>query len=135
VFLLLVWGLAGSMIYIFYLVETPQDFALTAETAVHREAYAQYISDIPTWAIAIGIGAALARLLGAVLLLFRRRPAFLLYIISTLLFLAAMFRAFVVARVAEVMSGPHIAIEFVFLALSFYAVWFARRSASRGILR
>jgi len=45
-----------------------------------------------------------------------------------------MYRAFVVAHVARVMSGAHVAIEIVFVALSLFAVWFAHHGKSKGIL-
>jgi hypothetical protein len=58
-----------------------------------------------------------------------------LYIVSTACLLVALFRAFVLADVANVMSGGHIVTEVVFVALSVFAVWFARRNKARGILR
>ena len=132
---LLLWGLAGASIYIAYFMETPQEFAQTAETAANRQAYANYVANIPFWAIAVGITAAVTRLFGAIGLLLRRSWAMPLYIISVVFFLIALFRAFVLANVVSVMSGPHIAIEFVFLALSIFAIWFARLNRSRGILK
>ena len=131
---LLLWGLAGASIYIAYFMETPQEFAQTAETAANRQAYANYVANIPFWAIAVGITAAVTRLFGAIGLLLRRSWALPLYIISVVFFLVALFRAFILADVASVMSGPHIAIEFVFVALSIFAVWFARANISKGIL-
>ena len=132
---LLLWGLGGASIYIAYFLETAEEFAQTAETATNRQAYADYVANIPFWAIAVGITAAVARLLGAIGLLLRRAWALPLYVISVVFFLAALFRAFVLANVVSVMSGPHIAIELVFLALSIFAVWYARLSKSRSILK
>lgn len=132
---LLLWGVGGTSIYIAYFVETPEEFALTAETAANRQAYAEYIAAIPLWAIAVGIIAAVTRLLGAIGLLLRRAWALSLYIISVVFFLVALFRAFVLANVSSVMSGPHISVELVFLALSIFAVWFARENKSKGILK
>ena len=132
---LLFWGLGGASIYIAYFIETPGEFAQTAETAANRQAYAEYIAAIPFWAIAVGIIAAVTRLLGAIGLLLRRAWALSLYIISVVFFLVAFFRAFVLANVSSVMSGSHISVEFVFLALSIFAVWFARANKSKGILK
>jgi hypothetical protein len=132
---LLLWGVAGVSIYIAYFLETPDEFAATAETAANRDAYANYVADIPFWAIAVGIIAAVARLLGAIALLLRRAWALPLYVISLVFFLAALYRAFFLAHVASVMSGGHIATEVVFLALSVFAVWFARGGKSRGWLK
>lgn len=132
---LLLWGFGGASIYVAYFIETPDEFAQTAETAANRQAYADYVANIPFWAIAVGIIAAVTRLLGAIGLLLRRAWALPLYIISTVFFLAALYRAFVLANVSSVMSGPHIAVELVFLTLSFFAVWFARENESKGILK
>lgn len=116
---LLLWGFGGASIYVAYFIETPDQFAETAEIAANRRAYADYIANIPFWAIAVGIIAAVTRLLGAVGLLLRRAWALPLYIFSVVFFLAALYRAFVLANVASVMSGPHIAVEVVFLLLAF----------------
>jgi hypothetical protein len=132
---LLLWGLGGASIYVAYFVETPREFAQTAEAAPNREAYAEYIANIPSWAIAVGIIAALTRLLGAVALLLRRAWALPLYIISVLFFLVALFRAFVLVNAASVMGGHHISVEVVFLALGIFGVWFAHENKSRGVLK
>ncbi len=132
---LLLWGFAGASIYIAYFIETPEEFARAAETAANRQAYADYVADIPFWAIAVGMIAAVTRLLGAIGLLLRRAWALPLYIISVAFFLGVLYRAFILANVASVMSGPHIAVELVFLALSIFAVWFARENKSKGILK
>jgi hypothetical protein len=132
---LLLWGLGGASIYVAYFIEAPEEFARTAETAANRQAYADYIANIPFWAITVGTIAAASRLLGAIGLLLRRAWALPLYVISVVFFLAALYRAFVLANVTSVMSGPHIAVELVFLALSIFAVWFARKSKSKGILK
>lgn len=132
--LLLLWGLGGASIYIAYFVETPAEFAQTAEIAANRQAYADYIASIPPWAIAVGMIAAVARLLGAIGLLLRRAWVLPLYIISTVCFLVALYRAFILANAARVMSGAHIGVEAVFVALSIFAVWFAHENRSKGIL-
>jgi len=132
---LLLWGFGGASIYIAYFIETPEEFAQTAETAANRQAYADYVASIPFWAIAVGIIAAVTRLLGAIGLLLRRAWALPLYIISVVFFLGALYRAFVLANVSSVMSGAHISIELVFLALGIFAVWFAHENKSKGILK
>ena len=132
---LLLWGLGGASIYVAYFIETPTEFALAAETAPNKEAYAAYVANIPIWAIAVGIVAAVARLLGAIALLLRNAWALPLYIISLGFFFAALFRAFVLANVADVMSGGHIAIEVIFLALSAFGIWFAHKFKAIGVLK
>lgn len=132
---LLLWAFGGASIYVAYFFETPQEFAQTAEAAANRQAYADYVANIPLWAIAVGIIAAMSRLLGAIGLLLRRAWALPLFIVSVVFFIVALYRAFVLAGVSNVMSGPHIAVEVVFLALGIFAVWFARANKSEGILK
>lgn len=132
---LLLWGIAGASIYVAYFIETPEEFALTAETAANRDAYAVYVANIPMWAISVGVIAAAGRLLGAIGLLLRRAWAMQLYFISTIFFLAALYRAFVLADVWNVMSAPHILVEVIFLSLSVFGIWFARDNRARGILK
>jgi hypothetical protein len=132
---LLLWALGGVSIYVAYFLESPQQFAETAEDSANRQAYADYVSDIPFWAIAVGIVAALARLLGAIGLLMRRAWALPFYVLSAFFFLIALYRAFVLAGVAAVMGAHHIGVEAVFLALSGFAIWFARSNRSKGVLR
>lgn len=131
---LLLWGLGGVSIYVAYFIQAPGKFAEAAESAANREAYAEYVANIPAWAIGVGIGAALTRLLGAIALLLRRAWALPLYLVSTILFLAALYRAFVLAGAAGIMSGPHVAIEVVFLALSVLGIGVARKSKAKGVL-
>lgn len=132
---LLLWSLGGASIYVAYFLETPDEFALTAEAAANRDAYAIYVANIPWWAIAVGIAAAVARLLGTFGLLLRRHWALPFYAVSLVFFLVALYRAFVLANVWNVMSAPHILVEFVFLALSIFSIWFARRNIANGLLR
>jgi len=132
---LLLWSLGGASIYVAYFMETPDEFALAAEAAANRDAYPVYVANIPWWAIAVGIVAAAARLLGSVGLLLRRRWALPLFAASLAFFLVALYRAFVLASVWDVMSAPHIAVEFVFLTLSIFAIWFARRNIADGVLQ
>lgn len=131
---LLLWGMGGASIYVAYFVEKPQEFAVTAEIAANRDAYAQYLSNIPPWAIAVGIIAAAARLLGAVALLLQSAWALPCYLVSLPFFLLALFRAFVLADAASVMSPGHISTEVIFVALSIFAIWFAHRFKASGVL-
>lgn len=132
---LLLWGLGGASIYVAYFVETPGEFARTAETAANREGYAEYIANIPFWAIAVGIAAAATRLAGAIGLLLRRAWALPLFVMAAVFFLAALYRAFIVAGAARVMSPAHIGVEILFLTLSIFAIWFAWKNTSKGILK
>jgi len=133
--ILLLWAMGGASIYVAYFLETPQEFALTAETVTNKDAYAEYIANIPLWAIVVGIIAAVSRLLGAIALLLRSAWALGYYLVSLPFFLIALYRAFILADVARVMSMGHIATEAVFLLLSLFAIWFSYRFKVNGTLK
>jgi hypothetical protein len=65
----------------------------------------------------------------------RRAWALPLYVVSLAAFAVALFRAFVLGGAGEAMSGAHIAIEVVFVALGLFAIWFSRTSKTQGILQ
>ena len=132
---LLLWGLAGASIYVALLTQTPEEFAEGAERPENREAYAEYIANMPAWAIGAGIIAAVARLLGALALLIRQAWAMPLYVVATFFFLVALFRAFILANASDVMSTGHMITQVVFIALSFFGIWFSHWNKSRGILK
>jgi hypothetical protein len=131
---LLVWALGGASIYVAYFVETPEQFASTAEIAANRDAYANYIANIPVWAIAIGMIAAGARLVGAIGLVLQRAWAAPFFVVSLAFFLAALFRGFILADATRVMNPAHIAVEFIFVGLGLFAIWFAYHSKAKGAL-
>jgi hypothetical protein len=131
---LLVWALGGASIYVAYFIETPEQFATTAETAANKHAYANYIANIPAWAIAVGVIAAGARLVGAIGLMLRRAWAAPFFVVSLAFFLAALFRGFVLADAARVMNPAHIAVEVIFVALGLFAIWFSHDSKAKGAL-
>lgn len=123
---LFVWGLAyfGLVVFSFF-ISTPEHWAtLVAQGRIKAE-YAQYIANIPSWVIATTVVAALTRLGGGTALLFRHDIAFTLYTISLALIVVLMFRGFVLADVTSVIRTSQVVLEYVFLGLSVFAVWFA----------
>lgn len=133
--LLMIWALGGLSIYVALFIEGTQQFAGSAEDAAYARAYQDYIERIPAWSLAAAVVAALTRFIGALGLLARRAWAQPFFLISLLLFLATLFRAFVLDTAASAMSPRHIGIEIVFVALGVFAIWFAARMRSKGILR
>jgi hypothetical protein len=132
---LLLWGVWVVLIYATYFVMSPQEFSEAAESAANTQRYADYVANIPAWAIATGVISAIARLLGAIGLLVRRVWALPLYVISAVLLAITLFRGFVLSNAASVMSAPHIAIEILFVTLSIFAVWFTHKMKSKRVLQ
>ncbi|MEM1231858.1 MAG: hypothetical protein AAGI15_15050 [Pseudomonadota bacterium] len=133
---LFLWGLAYAALVIFtFGLATPEHWQGLVQEGRIRAEYAQYIAQIPTWAIIATLLAAITRLAGGCALLLRRRWAAPCYAVSLLLVATLMFRAFVFADVTEVIRPSQIALEAGFLALSVFAPWWARRQWQHGLLR
>lgn len=133
---LLFWGLAyGFLVAFTLLLSTPEDWSELVANGVIKQEYADYIAGIPTWVMAITVVVAITRFLGAVGLLLRRSWALPSYAMSMGLVFVIMFRGFVLANVASVIRDSQIAVELLFIALSIFAVWFARDNKIKGILK
>ena len=133
--LLLVWAVFHSFVYVALFVQSPEEYARSVETAEHAAAYAEYVENIPAWSLATAVFAAVLRLVAAFGLLFRRAFALPLFAAAAVLFLIALARGFFFDNAAEALSGRHIAVEIVLVALSLYAVFFSMKAKSRGYLR
>jgi hypothetical protein len=133
---LLLWGLAYAFLVIFtFVLSSTEDWAELVASGVIRQEYADYIARIPAWVIAVTEIVAVTRLLGAVALLFRRSWAFPVYVASMILVFIIMYRGFVLANVASVIRSSQVGVEILFIALSIFAVWFAHRAKSRGLIQ
>lgn len=132
---LLFWGVAyfGLVVFSFF-IATPEHWATLVQDGRIKAEYAVYISEIPAWVIGITLVAALTRLLGGIALLLRKGWALPCYVISFIFVAIIMFRGFVLADVASVIRNSQVVLEFVFLAISAFAVWFAYVNRNNGTL-
>ena len=121
------------MVFSFF-IATPEHWATLVQDGRIKAEYAVYISEIPAWVIGITLVAALTRLLGGIALLLRKGWALPCYVISFIFVAIIMFRGFVLADVASVIRNSQVVLEFVFLAISAFAVWFAYANRNNGIL-
>lgn len=133
--LLLFWGLSyGGLVLFSFLLATPEHWSnLVAEGAIKQE-YAEYIARIPTWVKIITVLAAITRLAGAIALCLGKAWAYASYAISLIFVCVIMFRGFVLEDVAQVIRGSQVVLEMVFLMISLFAVWWAKRQIKAGIL-
>ena len=133
---LLLWGCAyaGLVTFSFFLASPEHWNRLVAEGRISAE-YAQYIAKIPPWVIVMTCAAAATRLLGAVALVCFNSLAYPLYGLSLLLVATIMFRGFVLADVASVISKDQVVLEIVFLLLSMLAVLYSSHAVKTGLLK
>ena len=132
---LFLWGAAYAGLVVFsFFVATPEHWASLVSQGRIKPEYATYISEIPGWVILITVFAALTRLLGGAALLIQKAWALPLYGVSLCLVIVIMFRGFVLADVASVIRGSQIVLEFAFLMISVFAVWYAYLQTNSGML-
>lgn len=132
---LFAWGLAYAGLVVFsFGIATPEHWSGLVEQGRIRAEYAQFILDIPRWVVVITAMAAITRFFGGVALLLHSARAVPLYAASLLLMVIIMFRGFVLADVASVIRPSQMVLEAAFLALSFFALWWAHYQVSAGRL-
>ena len=133
---LLLWGIAyAALVFFTFSISTPDHWATLVSEGRIKAEYADYISEIPGWIVLITVLAALTRLLGAISLLLRKSWALLFYALSLCFVIVIMFRGFVLADVASVIRGSQIVLEFVFVLISVFAVWYANQQIRDGVLK
>lgn len=133
---LLLWALAYAGLVLFtFVLATPDDLQTLAAAGRIKPEYVAYIGGIPSWAIMATAVVAITRLLGGIGLLLRRAWALTLYAISLVLFLLIFIRAFFFAGITDVIRGSQVAVELLFVFLSVFAVWFAKKMRSDGLIK
>lgn len=130
------WGVAyGGLVIFTVFIATPDHWATLVSEGRIKAEYVVYIGEIPVWAIGVTLIAALTRFCGGVALLMRSNFAFPLYGFSLFLVIVIMFRGFVLADVTSVIRQSQVILEFGFILISGFAVWYAHTSARNGTLR
>ncbi len=133
---LLLWGVVYAGLVVFtFVVATPEDLIALADDGQIKPEYVEYIGQIPHWAIAATAIVAATRLLGGIGLIMRRAWAVPLYAVSFAFFIIIFVRAFVFADITNVIRESQVAVELLFVVLSAFAVWFARKMRSDGVIR
>jgi len=134
--LLLLWGCAyAGLVFFTFWLSTPDHWATLVSEGRILPGYAVYISEIPSWVVLITAIAAITRLFGAISLLVRSSWALPFYAISLGFVSVIMFRGFVLADVASVIRGSQVLLEFVFLSISVFAVWYSKKHLDNGTLK
>jgi hypothetical protein len=133
---LLIWGASYTALVVFsFFIASPAHWAKLVSDGRITAEYAQYISEIPAWVIAFSCVAAATRLGGAVALALRTTWAYPIFLASFVFVAVIMFRGFILAGVAQVISRDQIALELAFLGLSMFAVVYSFYACKTGLLR
>ena len=122
---LLFMGL-GCITYLMHVLADPNAMPLDQRTAYEAE---------PAWVTGANAVAVWVGLVGAILLVMKRKlaePALLLSLAAVLIWLAGLI---IVAPLREAMSANDLLVAIVVAALTWTIFWFARHSRQRGWLR
>lgn len=116
----------GCVMFLLHVTTDPNSLPIEQRTALFAE---------PSWVkIANGI-AVIAGLVGAVLLVVKRRMAEALLLVSLVATIAWLLGLIVVRDLRENMSATDLLFAIIVTALVWTIFWFARRSRRRGWLR
>ena len=122
----LVFAVAACCLYVLHVTADPATLPLDERTVFAAE---------PSWVVsAFGLGAA-ASLIGSILLLFRRKAAQPLMLVSVAAMIVWAAALVALPGLREVITANDMAVAIVVVAITWTIYWFARHSAQRGWLR
>jgi hypothetical protein len=99
------------------------------------EAQISYFNAMPAWMTAVWAVGVWGGLLGAILLLARRRLALPVFLISLAAFLFSLVYTFLLSEGAQVMGQMAMIMNLVILAGCVFFAWYAWAMTKRGLLR
>ena len=122
----LLFAAGACVLYLLHVMTDPATLPLDQRTVFAAEPY---------WVTsAFGLGA-LAEAVASLMLLFRRKIAQRLALVSVVGFLVWLAGFFAVPELREVISANDMAVAIAIAAISWTIFWFARHSGQRGWLR
>lgn len=127
--LALLWSAVGAMDYV--MTQTRNEAYMSAFSPEQLE----FFYGLPTWTVAAWAIAVWGGVLGAILLLMRRRYAVGVFIASLLAMFATSFQNFVLSNGLEVMGDPFaLTFSAIIVVVSVALVFYARAMYRKGVL-
>jgi hypothetical protein len=123
-----VWNLIGVMAYIMQVNMTPEVIALLPEA--EQALYA----NVPAWATGAFAIAVFGGLLGSLLLLFRKRLAISVFILSLIGVIVQMAYNIFLSKSIEVYGPGGMIMPVMVIVIAVALVWYARKASSRNWL-
>jgi hypothetical protein len=123
----LLWNLMGVLNYV------AQAYMTDDMKALLPEGQRQYMESVPAWATAAFAIAVFAGVLGCLLLLFRKRMAKTVFIISLLGVIVQMSHGFM-SGIKDVYGPGGIAMPIMIIGLAAFLVWYSKFSESKSWL-
>jgi hypothetical protein len=124
----LLWSLVGAVDYI--MTQTENEAYMSRFTPEHLE----FFYGFPSWLVAFWAVAVWGEVLGAVLLLLRKRHAVPVFVVSFLCMVVTTIHNYGFAGAAEIVGGVGIVFGVVIFVVALALVLYARSMARRGVL-
>jgi uncharacterized membrane protein len=124
----LIWNIMGVMAYLAQAYMTDEAKALLPEA--ERALY----SNIPAWVTAAFAIAVFGGTLGALALLFRKKWATPIFIISLLGIIAQMIYNFFISGAMDVYGPGGMIMPVMVLIIGFFLVWYSKKATANGYL-
>lgn len=123
-----IWNLLGVSEYIRIAYMTAEDLA-----ALPIEEQALY-DNIPAWATAAFALAVFGGTLGCILLLLRKKLAYIVFIISFLSILAQMTYNIFMSKAVEVYGPGGLIMPVMVIIVAAFLVWYSKKMETKGVL-
>ena len=125
----LLWNLAGAANYLMQAFATPE---MLAEMPEHQR---EYMQQTPSWVIGCFAVAVWAGTLGSILLLLRRKVAYLILIISLIGAAGQVSYSLILSNAIEVYGSSGILLPILIIGIAIYLILFAKKGTMKGWLR
>lgn len=121
----LLWNAIGVIAFLFEVNQSPE--SLTAMSETHRNLY----ESRPGWAILGFATAVFGGLLGCIALLFRRKFATVLFVVSLFGLIVQNYHSFGVAKVQNIYAENVIALPVMIAVIAIFLIWFSRSATTK----
>ncbi len=125
----LIWNGMGAMAYVGQQMMTPEALDLLPEA--ERALY----NDIPVWATSAFAIAVWGGLLGALLMLFRKKWAKTLFLISLLGIIVQMIYNFFISGAMDVYGPGGMIMPIMVIVIGIFLVWYCNKAIAKGWLK
>ena len=125
----LLWNLAGVSNYLMQAFATPE---MLAEMPEHQR---QYMEQTPSWVIACFAVAVWGGAVGSLMLLLRKKVAYLILIVSLLGAVGQVSYSLLLSNAIEVYGSSGMILPILIIGIGIYLVIFAKKGTAKGWLQ
>jgi len=126
--LALLWNLSGVANYLMQAFATPEMLAAMPE---HQR---EYMEQTPTWVIACFALAVWGGTIGSILLLIRKKSAYLVFVISLVGVIGQVSYSLIFSNAIDVYGPSGLVLPILIVGIGLYLVYFAKKGQMKGWL-